>query len=1049
MRFLSKWSADSPVAANLIMLLILIGGLMAARNMNRELIPSFDLDRINISVPYPGASPEEVEEGITIKIEEQIEAVEGVKEITSTSREGLSSVAVELELGADADDVYNDLKNELDQITTFPDDAEEVRISKASFPSSAVFMAFYGPEDRLALRAYAEELRDELVAEGEVTEADLVAELEYEIIIEIPEATLERYGLTLDAVSRAISQATLDLPAGTIDTQGGEILVRAKGQRYTGDEFADIPIVTSADGALIRLGEIADIRDAFEEEDRQVTFDNKPAVILQIQKTETQDILNVVDAVKDFVERKREDLPPGIEMEVFMDRSEPVRDRISLLVRNGLQGLILVFLSLWLFLRFRLAFWVAMGIPISFMGAFIILSQMGLTINMLSLFAFIMTLGIVVDDAIIVGENIYSHFQKNDSAYKAAVEGTAEVTWPVTLAVATTIVAFSPMLFVTGTAGKFFEIIPMVVIAVLSISLLEAFLILPAHLSESLNRRSKREQGVVMSGWRHRMTEWLIHRMYLPVLRITVRWRYVTVFVALAMLIATVGLFVGGRVKFVQFERIDSDFIQAQVIFPLGTPVEVTEQAAERMKRGLEKVSDQVRDRLPEGMELVRSRTAFIGASVMGGGGGGSHSAQILVEIVPMQYRQGEKALPAREINQMWREAVGPIAGAERVSFGALGGGPRGTPIEIQLMGNNFDNLEKASDEIQTRLATYEGVFDIRDDFSPGKKELKFNIRPEAKTLGVSLSDLARQVRQAFFGAEPLRVQRGRNEIRVRVQYPEDERQYLSKFEDMKVVTASGDRVPLAQVAEVEFGRGYSVINRSDRRRIVTVSADLDETKGNAEEIVAEMNEGFLQEVTSKYEGLIYSLEGQVSARQESMGSLKVGFIYALLAIFCLLGTQFRSYVQPLIIMFGIPISLIGVILGHYVLGISITLISVFGIVALAGIVVNDALVLLDFINRRFVDNPAMDVEEAALSGGQARFRAIVLTSMTTIAGLLPIMAEKSMQAQFLKPMAVSLAFGLFTATILNLLVTPALYMIVADIKKFFGFEPVRVIEKE
>ncbi len=1068
MKPLARWSARTPVSANVLMVLIIAGGLFSLMRMRREMFPEFVLDFITISIPYPGASPEEVEEGICIKVEEQIDGIDGIKKIRSSARENVGVVIAELETGTNQMKVFNDLKNRVDQITTFPLEAEEPVISSFVFRRPAINVVIFGDAGEGVLRKIGESIRDGLTATGEITDAGLAGVRNYEISVEVSEAALRRYGLTFDDVSRAISRASLDLPAGVLKTPGGDILLRAKGQRYSGREYEDIPLVTLPDGAIITVGQVAKVVDGFEDVDRYSRYKGKPAVTVQVMQTGHQDVITVVDAVKRYIAARRAELPEGIGIATFQDSSDPVRSRINLLVTNGLQGFMLVFLVLWLFLRWRLAFWVALGIPISFMGAFWVLKAADATINMLSLFAFIMALGIVVDDAIIVGENIHAHRRRGASPYRAAVDGAAEVGWPVVNSVLTTCVAFAPLFFVSGIMGKFIAVMPVAVIATLLVSLVEAFLILPTHLKESFEKQATREVvNETAERRRKKINETIqrfIDRVYTPALIPSLRNRYLTVALAAAGVMVSIGLVTGGRLGFVLFPKIDGDYVFGKVIFPQGTPAATTEAALEKIEESMWRVEEKLKPRLEEGEQLVRHMVTSLGdisRQASEEGVTGAHAGQVYVELLTTERRR----IPAQEIMELWREETGEIPGTEQLMFEEAEHGPGGAPIEVRLVGQNLRNLETAAEELKKELATYAGVFDIRDDFLPGKWEIKVKARPEARNLGLNLGDIARQVRQGFYGDEAVRIQRGRDDVKVMVRYPAEERRSRSSVEGMRIRTPQRGEVPLAEVAEIEFGRGYSTIRRVNRQRALTVTADIDETLANAEEIIGSLSregspangngankggllkgnparEGFLHQLKRRYPGISFDLEGQARESRESVASLLNGYVYALLAIFCLLAAQFRSYIQPIIVMCAIPVALIGALWGHLIMGLSLTLLSLFGIVALSGVVVNDSLVLIDFINRKIASGAS--VEEAVVWGGQSRFRAVILTSATTVAGLAPLLFERSPQAQFLIPMAVSLAFGLIAATVITLFVTPALYLIVADVKARLGFRAVR-----
>jgi multidrug efflux pump subunit AcrB len=1040
------------------MLLVMAAGLFSVLQMRRELLPQFELGFVTVSIPYPGASPEEVEEGICLKIEEQIDGIDGIKKIRSAAYENVGAVVAEIEADADEQRVYNDIQNKVDQITTFPLEAEEPVISRFVFKTPAINVVVYGQTSETALRKLAEEIRDDLTATATISDASIAGARDYEISIEISETELRRYGLTFENVARAVSRASLDLPAGVLKTPSGEILLRAKGQRYTGREYEDIPLISLPSGAFIRLGQVATIIDGFEDVDRFSRYKGQPAVTVPVMKTGNEDVIEVAEATSSYVEHKRAELPEGIGIDTFGDSATMVRDRINLLLKNGSQGFVLVFLVLWLFLRWRLAFWVALGIPISFMGGFWVLHAQDATINMLSLFAFIMALGIVVDDAIIVGENIHAHHRRGSPPSRAAVEGAAEVGWPVVISVLTTIVAFSPLFFVSGIMGKFIAVIPLAVVATLAVSLVEAFLILPSHLKESLQKQDARG-GLKQraSHVRQRIDQAVqnfIERRYLPFLKSALDRRYLTVALALGVLIISTGLITGGRIPFIVFPKMDSDYIFAKLIFPLGTPAPTTLAALEQVEEAAWKVEEEMNSRIVSNESLVSHMVTFLGEILRQNseeGVKGGHVGQVYVELIKAESR----TVSSVEFIEKWREAAGEIAGIEQLTFEEAEQGPGGAPVEIRLLGNSLEQLDQAAGELKEELAKFSGVFDIRDDFLRGKWELKVRAKPQAQTLGLTLNDIARQVRQAFYGDEAVRIQRGRDDIKVMVRYPAGDRRSRSNMERMRIRTAQYREVPLLEVADIDFGRGYSTIRRVNRKRAVTVTADVDENLANAEEIIADLSRvegegvspGFLEILRDRHPGLSFDLEGQAAETRESVASLMNGFVYALIAIFCLLAAQFRSYAQPVIVMCAIPIAIIGAIWGHVLLGLSLTLMSLFGIVALSGVVVNDSLVLIDFINRSM--RRGSGLREAVEYGGEARFRAIILTSATTIAGLAPMLAERSLQAQFLVYMAVSLAFGLAIATILTLVITPCLFLIVADVKSFFGFRIIRTANVE
>ena len=1042
MKSIIRWSTNNHVTVNLLMIFIIMTGLLTLSRMRREVFPQFSLDFIYISVIYPGATPEEIEEGICIKIEEQIKGIEGITKIWSSASEGVGTVTAELDVDSDAEvkDILDEIKTEIDRIDTFPVDSEKPVIIEVVIRDPVISVAVYGDVPERKLREVAEKIRDDLTDAEGISQVNLLGVRDYEISIEVSEEDLRRYGLTFDGIAEAVRTASLDLPGGVIKTPGGDVLVRAKGQRYFGREFEDIPLITDQDGTIIRLGDVAEIIDGFEDVDRWGRFNGKRMAMVQVTRTAEEDIIKISRTVRDYVEAHRDTLPEGIELAIWGDLSIMVQDRIDLLSENGAVGMLLVFLSLALFLHFRLAFWVAIGIPISFMGAFFILDWHGDTINMISLFGFIMTLGILVDDAIIFGENAYSHFTRGNSPSRAVIDGIGEVAWPVVMAVTTTIVAFMPLLFIAGIMGKFIAVLPTAVIIILMVSLVEALVILPAHLHSAFARASKRQAQASKNGFQVRIVkkvdetlQHLINRHYARAIRFVVRNRYFSLCVAIAVLIVMAGLVAGGRVSFVLFPKADSNWMIAEVSYPLGTPVRLTESTLMHVENAAISLNSQFSSRVKEGENIIQHVMTLVGQIPPRDwkpGELGGHAGQIWVEILGAE---GRPKVRAEEVVNAWRKAVGDIPGVDRLTFSILHGGPAGNPIEVQVIGKDFDLLKQAAGELKREIATYPGTFDIMDDFKPGKEEQKLRAHPAAKPLGISLSDIARQVRQAFYGEEAVRIQRGRDDVKVMVRYAEAERRSLAGMEDMRIRTRQGDEIPLEEVAEIDHGRAYSTIQRVDRKRVITVSSDIDQDVANAAEIVSDLKADFLPKLSARYPGVSFSMEGEEKRRVESVNSLWRGYILALMGMYLLLATQFRSYIQPVAIMLAIPFGLVGAIIGHLLLGLDITLMSLFGIVALSGIVVNDSLILIDFINRAVRDG--MPVDEAVEASGKARFRPVILTSLTTIAGLMPLLLERSFQAQFLIPMAVSISFGLLVATVLTLLLVPALYLIIKDME--------------
>ncbi|MBT6337732.1 MAG: efflux RND transporter permease subunit [Desulfobacula sp.] len=1056
MKALGKWSVEHRVAVNLIMVFIIVAGLYTVLNMKRELFPQFSLDMINIGVTFPGASPEEVEEGICIKIEEKLKSLEDVKTMYSTALEGYGSATLELAAGTQISEKLDEIRTLIDQIDSFPDQAEDPVVIEIKNNAPAIYLAIYGDVDEKVLRDTAEKIRDDLVETDNISLANLIGVRNYEISVEVSEKNLRRFNLSFDQVAMAVKTGSLDLPGGKIKTKGGEFLVRAKGKLYTGEEFERIPVLTKEDGTTIKLSDVATIIDGFEDTDIKARFNGKPAALVVVRRTDSQDIIAISKTVKDYIKTHKDSLPNGITLGYWVDMADMVQGRIDLLLKNGLQGILLVFIVLALFLDLGLAFWVSSGIPISFMGAFLVLNYFGASINMLSLFGFIMTLGILVDDAIIVGENVYTHYKMGKSAKTAVIDSIAQIGAPVVMAVTTTIVAFTPLMHITGIMGKFIFIMPQAVICILAFSLVEAFVILPAHLDHALTPPQKNKvliyrlcffwlewlkKDILDShGWvRDRIERGLtgfIRSIYTPVLKYCVRNRYFTLAMGFGILIVSIGLLLGGHVPFVFFPKTDSNWIVSEIIYPLGTPFEATEKTIKQIEKGAFELNDFFRDRVLGGEDLIVNNFSQVGIiprrdwkpGVLGG-----HCGEAWIEIQSASKRPD---IPAPEVTAKWRELTGDILGLEQLTFSIIGGGPGGNPIEIQLKGKDLVQLEFAADELKQEIAKYPGTFDITDNFRPGKMEKRIHIKKGAKSLGITMADIATQIRQAYYGDEVLKIQRGKDDIKVMVRYSQKERESEASIDELRIRTRDGREIPLNQVADIEMKRGYSTIQRVDRKRIIIVISDINEDIANAREIVEDLKMNYLDTLVNRFPGVTYDLEGQAKRTKESIDSLKLGFSLAAMVIFLLLASQFRSYVQPIIIMTAIPFGLIGAIIGHYFMNLDITMISIFGIVALSGIVVNDSLILIDFINSEV--RKGTKVFDSVIEAGQNRFRPVLLTSVTTVAGLFPLLLETSFQAQFLIPMAVSISFGLMAATILTLVFVPSLYVVINDMVAIF-----------
>lgn len=1034
-----KWFAGNHVAANILMLVIIVGGFLMAGQVNQEVFPEIQLDLVTVAVRYPGAGPLEVEDGIVRPIEQAIGGLENIKRINGTASEGRGVVSAELIEGADIDDVLNNIKSEVDRIQTFPEEAEEPVISKVTNRREAISLVVYGDASDVALRAHAERIQDDLLALPNVTQVELAATRPYEISIEIPEATLRSLNLTLTDVAATVRQASLDLAGGSVKTEGGEILLRTKEKRYHGGEYENITVQTRNDGSVVKLGDIATVKDGFEDLDKVATFDGKRAVMIKVYRVGNQTPKEVSQAVRSYLDEHKLTLPTSVKADIWQDWSIILDQRLSLLINNGWQGLVLLLIIIGLFLEVRLAFWVAMGIPVSFLGALLILPLFDVSINMLSLFAFILALGLVLDDAIVIGENVHVHREMGKSLYRAAVDSTIELATPLTFSILTTVAAFMPMLFVSGAIGKFMAVIPIIMIAVLLFSLLDSYFILPAHLCGGLSSSNARIWQRI-EGVRHHVDDWVeafSRKYYQRLLRAATEHRYTAIAAATAVMFVLFGVVGGGLIKFVFLPEIDADEIIVNIALPPGSPIEQTESVTRIVEqRGLELVREFDAKRTDT---LSNLRHVFVANGFQTFEGGPRGSVDVdgghLAQVRMLFNGPDQRNIVSTEFADAWRQRVGDLPGVDRMTFQSELI-RSGSDIGLQLSHDDFTMLLAATERVKAALSGYQGVSDISDSHAEGKRELQLTLNPEARTLGITERDMAQQVRSAFFGAEALRLQRGRNEVKVMVRYPDEDRRSLSDVEHLHVRTRNGGEVPFTAAATVQDGVGYSEITRTDRKRVVQVSANVNEAEANPDEIVADLQNGLLAQLRADYPGLNVDLEGESRDRRESLGSLGTGFLFALFLIYGLLAIPFKSFTQPLIVMSVIPFGFVGAVLGHMIYGYNLSLMSMFGLVALAGVVVNGALVLIDCMNQ--LRDQGVPIREAVVQAGIRRFRPILLTFFTTFFGLLPLMSDPSVQAKFLIPMAISLAFGEFATTFIVLIIIPALYLILEDVHDFF-----------
>lgn len=1027
------WFTRNHVAANLLMISILIAGLYSLSNrIPLEVFPSVETNRINVAMTLRGATPEDVELGVSILIEEAVQDLEGIERIISVSAEGSSRVTIEVDDGYDPREMLADVKARVDAVNNFPAESENPVISLAQRKREVIAVSISGEYGEKEINEFAEQIRDDLLAIEGITQVELSGVRNYEIAIEIPQDKLRQYGLTLDRVSRAIASFSRDVSAGNIKTDGGDILIRSKGQAYRKGDFSYIPILTNDDGSILYLKDIAHILDGFEETPIRTRFNGKQAAFIDVYRIGQQSAIDVATKVKDYITSKQAQLPVGYQLSFWDDDSQIVKNRISTLTTSAVQGGILVLLLLTLFLRPSIAFWVFIGIPVSFMGAFLAMPIFGVSLNVVSLFGFLLVLGIVVDDAIVTGENIYSHLRTAESGEQAAIIGTQEVATPVTFGILTTIVAFLPFAFIEGARSALFATIPVVVIPVLLFSLIESKFVLPAHLKNIKIRdedtklnRLERWQQTFADGF-----EKAILYYYQPILKFCLRSKLATLSVFIGTFVIILALLMSGWTKFIFFPRVPSETVRANLTMTTGTTFEVTNQYVIKMSDMAEQLKQKYTD--PEtGESIVLNVLA-----TTGGRGGASNLGAVRFEITPPESRSS--SVTSQDLVREWRQLIGDIPGAESVTYRAEIG-RSSDPIDVQLIGNNQQTMAKVAEQIKTHLSTYPTVFDIADSLSDGKEELQIELNQQGKSLGLTRVNVSNQVRNAFFGSQVQRIQRGRDDIRVMVRLPIDERRSINDLKNILIQTPSGGNVPLSHVAELKPGKSPSQIRRVDRFRTISVTADVDKANTNMTVLQSELDT-YLQELLGQYSDVTYKLEGEAREQRDSFSSLAVGLMLVFFAIYGLLAIPFKSYIQPIIVMSVIPFSMIGAVIGHWLMGMPLTIMSVLGMLALVGVVVNDSLVLVDFINKKRASGHAL--MEAVLKAGTARFRPIMLTSLTTFIGLMPLLFEKSTQAQFLIPMAVSLGFGILFATLITLVLVPINYMLVEKLKRLVGTNP-------
>ena len=1052
-----RWFSQNHVAANFAMAAVLLTGLTTWFQLRKEVFPETAFDAVIVSVPYPNATPEEVENGIIIPIEEAITDVEGIKRITSNANRNIGTVTVQVETGYSTRNVMDDIKTQVDAIDNFAENAERPVLEELIVSRQILSLAISADTTEENLRAYAELVRDGLLdytpgepktlgrkiqrflkGESSVAKAELAAVRPYEISIEVPEVNLRQYRLSLSEIASAIRRASLDLPSGSVKTDSGEILVRAVGRKYRGEDFAEIAIRTRPDGSRLLLSEIATIVDGFEDVELDSSFNGRRVALVNVFRVGEQDTLTIAALAKEYIAQL--DLPQGFQVEVWGDESVILKGRLDLLQRNIGAGLLLVLIVLALFLRPSLAALVALGIPISFAGGVWLMPHLGISINMISAFGFILVLGIVVDDAIVVGENVYTRIQGGEHPREASWKGTHEVGVVVTFGILTTIVAFTPMLGLSGVSGKIWPNIPLIVIPVLLFSLVQSKLVLPAHLALLKPSSATPTRNPLMRVQRFFSggLESFIRGVYTPFLNLCLRFRYLVWAFFISLVAVALSLVATGWIPFVFLPKIEGEILTAKIEMSLGAPFAETQAAVKRLEETAREMGADYKDR--EGNSVIKNVLAtagsqpFMSGFAPGGPPRGTHLGEVTLELVAAKDRD----ISSDQIKAEWQRQFGQYPGLVSLAVRAETGAG-GNAIDVNLTGSNSETLQAAAAWATDELAnSYEGTTEVFNSNRKGREELIIReLTPRGRALGFDLSGVMSQVRDAFYGNEVQKLQRGRDEVKVFVRYPDKERQSVQNLESMKLRTPGGDEVPFLEVVQPEYGRGPATIKRVDRSETISLQGDVDRAGGyNANEIVAAFTTEVLDKIGEKFPGVSYSLEGEQSDQRDSVREMMIGFSGALLLMYVLMAIPLRSYIQPVIVMIVIPFGMVGAVGGHLIMDMELSIMSLCGVVALAGVVVNDSLVLVDYMNRHRQETPT--VRKAVLRAGARRFRPILLTSLTTFAGLMPMLLEEDMQARFLIPMAVSLGFGILFATAITLILLPALYMILNDAQNLF-----------
>ncbi len=1019
-----RFFASHPTASNLMMAVLILGGLLTSPYLQRETLPGIEPRKVSVSVPFPGARPEEVEEAICRRIEDAVESVENIAKISCEAKENLASATIEMKEGENLDRFIAKVKNQVEAIDDFPEETDLPVVEEMGTTEFVASIALTGFQNKSHLKAYALAVKDRMLLWGGISQIDIKGFSDHQIRIELSKTALQQFGLSIASIADTIAKQSLDLPGGIIETSEELVSLRFADERKQAHEFLDLVLVSSQDGGIVRLRDIATVTDRFSLDEEKIMFDGEPAALLEISKTKSEDILDVVSSVKEFLQAEQALAPPNVKLTLSNDNSSIVQDRLNLLIENGLQGLALVFLIMWLFFGFRYSFWVTMGLPVSFLGALAIMYLMGLSLNMMSMLGLLIATGLLMDDAIVISENIASQKEKGKSSLDAAIDGAAQVFPSIFASFLTTAMVLGSLIFLNGDTGQVLRVVPIVMLFVLSISLAEAFLILPHHLLHTLEQdmgKSARFRKVVES-----KLDYIRENVVGRFVDFCVHWRYVTVGVAFALLIVAISMFAGGILKFSVFPDLDGDVIEARILLPQGTPLSKTEDAVQDVKDALVRLNARLSPDQPDEQPLVQHITVQYNKNT-DAYETGSHIATVTADLLSAEMR----TTSSDNFVSFWREEIGQLADVLSLKITETVVGPGGQAIEVRLQGLDLKQLKLASQELQGWLSSYEGTTNLTDDLRPGKKEIKLRATEQAATLGLSAQDIASQLRTSFFGSTISEIQVGAEAFEVDVRVGLEDRDSLADLDNFMITTMDGGLVPLKAVASLVEGRGYARINRYQRAQVVTVQGDVDQQYANANAILSDTKLRFFPELQSRFPGLKIQLGGQDEEGAKTQKSMMLGFLIGMIGVFVMLSFQFRSYVEPVVVMVIIPLSFIGVIFGHIAMGLDFTMPSILGFIAMAGVVVNNSILLVNFVKDHHDEYECVAV--AAPLAARSRFRAIFITTLTTIAGMLPLLTETSLQAQILIPMVASLAFGLMASVIMVLFVVPSIYAILDD----------------